>query len=130
MALAYRAARGRAAYRAKRGQDAQDALSTAAEIMEQGRAFVADCLAAYYIQDLNLRRRFPTFPAGHAGAEQAGELKRQFALLNDKRRHSTTDANTARLQTEIDVVLDQALTLYGQGPADTASTQHTTVMAD
>ena len=67
MAMAYRAARSAVAYRVKRGKDAQDVLSTAADLMEQWRAFVAECLAAYYTQDLNLRGRFPTFPAGHAG---------------------------------------------------------------
>ena len=115
LAQKYRTTCHAAAQRARRGKDARDLLAKATELLKKGHALVKERMEAYHIEDLDLTRRFPRFPAGDARKERANELKRQLTRLKDRLRRAKTIEHGKQLQNEVDEVLDQALSLYQQG---------------
>ena len=110
----YRLAREAAAKRRARGTCAKDLDDAAADLLKQGRLFVASFVSDTQLADTKRIGRFPRFSVGHQSFDQAADLRKKYTKLKDRLRHAKNDDLRDKLQAEVDSTLHNAFELARQ----------------
>ena len=98
----------------RRGKDATELESTAADFMQQAREHVRHWAGVAHEEVGDRSRRFPKLPREDPRHDEMVRLRREHTRLKDRLRKAKSEEQRASLQTRIDEAREEAIALLGR----------------